>query len=126
MAGRYGRDDLNRFLYLLCFLFLVLSFFLRDGKGRSVFYYLAGAVLVILFYRTLSRNHAARAAENRQYLQIRQALFGRIGKKRQELKDAEHAYFSCPNCKKRLRVPKGKGRIQIHCPQCGKDFIKKT
>ena len=28
--------------------------------------------------------------------------------------------------KKMLRVPKGKGRISIHCPQCGTDFIENT
>lgn len=34
-----------------------------------------------------------------------------------------YALFSCPNCKKRLRVPAGKGRIQLTCPICKTKFI---
>ena len=36
--------------------------------------------------------------------------------------DATHNYFSCPNCRTVLRVPKGKGRIQITCAKCGTRF----
>ena len=35
-------------------------------------------------------------------------------------------FFSCPNCRARVRVPKGKGKIIITCPMCRKEFIKKT
>ncbi len=26
--------------------------------------------------------------------------------------------FPCPNCEKKLRVPRGKGKIRVTCPQC--------
>ena len=27
--------------------------------------------------------------------------------------------FSCPDCRQMVRVPRGKGRINIRCPKCG-------
>ena len=35
-------------------------------------------------------------------------------------------YFRCPNCKQKVRVPKGKGTIEIRCPKCNTKFIKRT
>lgn len=126
MIGRYGRDQLNNFLSILCLVFLILNIFIRIRFRTGIFFYLALATLVLLYYRTFSRNYAKRAAENQKFLYIKEAFFGNFSRKKNEVKDRDHAYFKCPNCKKRLRVPKGKGRISIHCPQCGTDFIKTT
>ena len=127
MAGRYGRDQLNHFLSIVCIILLIVSMVTRRAfRGSGVFFYLALIVLILIYYRTFSRNYAKRAAENQRYLDIRAGLFGGFSRKKREMQDAEHAYFSCPNCRKRLRVPKGKGRISIHCPNCGNDFIKTT
>ena len=35
-------------------------------------------------------------------------------------------HFRCPKCHQKVRVPRGKGKIQITCPKCGEKFIKKT
>jgi len=32
----------------------------------------------------------------------------------------------CPDCKHRMRVPKGVGKIKVKCSQCGHAFIKET
>ena len=34
--------------------------------------------------------------------------------------------YRCPKCRQKLRVPRGRGRIQISCPRCGTQFIKKS
>ena len=34
--------------------------------------------------------------------------------------------FKCPKCKTLCRVPRDKGKIKIHCPSCGHEFIKRT
>ena len=34
--------------------------------------------------------------------------------------------YRCPSCGQKVRVPRGKGRISIHCPKCQRDFIKRT
>lgn len=31
-------------------------------------------------------------------------------------------YFKCDNCKQKLSVPKGKGKLRIICPKCGKEI----
>ena len=136
MSGRYGRDQLNTFLSFLCMILLVVNLFV----GKSVLFYLALAVLVILYLRTFSRNYSKRAAENEKFLQIKDRIFGIFTGRRSggssynryseqhkaEKMDTEHVYFSCPRCRKRLRVPRGRGKISIHCPQCGNDFIERT
>ena len=35
-------------------------------------------------------------------------------------------YYICKSCHQQIRVPKGKGRIEIRCPKCNERFIKKT
>ena len=34
--------------------------------------------------------------------------------------------YKCPTCKRKVRVPKGKGKISIHCPKCDTYFIKRS
>lgn len=127
MAGRYGRDQLNSFLYVVLLVLFVAGLFVRNARfANRLIFYLAVIVLVIIYYRTFSRNISRRSAENARFLQIRKALFGGSSVKKQMMQDKDHAYFKCPRCKKMLRVPKGKGKIKIHCPQCGTDFIENT
>lgn len=126
MAGRYGKDQLNHFLTLVSLILFIVCLFIRTRTGRNVLFYLALIALLIVYYRAFSRNHAKRSAENTKYLQIKEGLFGSFSKKKQQMQDKDHAYFKCLRCKKMLRVPKGKGRISIHCPQCGTDFIETT
>ena len=38
----------------------------------------------------------------------------------------QYHYYRCPQCRQKLRVPRGRGRIQISCPRCGTQFIKKS
>jgi phage FluMu protein Com len=30
----------------------------------------------------------------------------------------DYVVISCPECKSRLRIPKGKGKIKVNCPKC--------
>ena len=59
------------------------------------------------------------------------ALKDRIDRKFRSLKDQwanrkVYHYYRCPKCRQKLRVPRGRGRIQISCPRCGTQFIKKS
>ncbi len=48
---------------------------------------------------------------------------GRVDKKEQA---QLFRFFKCPACSQRIRVPRGKGKVEITCPKCGNRFIKKT
>lgn len=122
MSGRYGRDQLNIFLSAVCIVLLIVSLFIPNQTAVIILIYAALLILVYTYFRMMSRNYAKRSAENQKFLKI----FKVFDRKKKQIQDKEHAYFKCPNCKKQLRVPKGKGRISIHCPQCGTDFIEKT
>ena len=38
----------------------------------------------------------------------------------------DYRFYKCPSCRTRLRVPRGKGKINIVCRKCGTSFQRKT
>ena len=123
MYGRYGNDQLSRVYLGITLVLLVLSLF-----TRWTIIYIAGiALLIYCYYRMFSRNMSKRSAENQWYLkkemkvrswwQRRKQLFA--GRK-------DYKIFKCPKCGQKLRVPRHKGKIAIHCRKCGEEFIRKT
>ena len=125
MYGRYGGNDfLNICLIVLGAVITLLL---------SLFFYKAPIVRIIGFipyglaaFRALSKNHQARLAENRKFMEISAPWRNLIMKKLGQLQDKEHRYYNCPSCKRTLRVPRGKGKIKISCPHCSREFTKKT
>ena len=133
MEGRYGADELNRFLTVCGWVLLLLGFVLSGIDNRvtwitgSVLVALSWAFLILSVLRTLSRKTGQRAAENYKYFVYKNKLFGWTGKLKQRWRDRKtHRYFRCPQCGATVRVPKGKGRIRITCPKCKNTFIKKS
>ena len=127
MTGRYGTDELNRFLgiagLVLCVLMLIFS---NSTVGR-VLWFLVLAEIAYTLFRSMSRNFSARSEENRKFLQLKGKITGKINLLKRRFKDRkEYRYYSCPQCGKVVRVPRGKGKIRITCPQCANSFIKTT
>ncbi len=121
MYGRYGYDALNKFLTVAALVCMILSPFIR------LFYPIAMILLIALIFRTYSRNISARQKELDAYLKIKYRCSQRIHRtKNKYLNRKTHKYYNCPKCRAALRVPKGKGKIEITCPMCGHKFIKKT
>lgn len=131
MSGRYGMDDLNRFLLILFWIFFVLEVIL-SGIAGVIFNWLTLIDLVLLYFRMLSRNHYARSEENEKYLSIKERITGgrggsgRSSSQGRTQQDADHKIFKCPECGQKVRVPRGRGRVQIRCPKCGRQFVKRT
>ena len=111
MYGRYGPDQLNTALLILGAVLSVVGMLL-SAPFLTVLSY---APLGWLLFRMFSRNVNRRRLENQKFLQF----FAR-------LRDRENRYFACPRCHQLVRVPRGKGKINIHCPKCGHQFVKKT
>ena len=122
MQGRYGNDQLNRFLIILAMILLIVSMFTSD-----FLYMLAVIAMVFAYYRMFSKKIYKRSEENQKYLQLEWKVKSFFGKKKNELKQLKtHHIYKCPNCKQKIRVPRGRGKIAIRCRKCGTEFIKKS
>ena len=122
MAGRYGGDQLNLFLIALYLILYVIFLF-----TRLLVFELAGTVLLVVsLFRSLSRNLPQRRAENTRFLQIVRPIWRKWTGFRARAHDKDHRYFKCPNCGQQMRVPKGKGRITVHCRSCGAAVEEKS
>lgn len=122
MMGRYGNDRLNQFLMILALICLVISFF-----GPGFFYGIALVIMVGAYYRMFSRQIYKRAAENQKYYQLELKVKNFFKKKKSEFSQLkDYHIYRCPNCKQKIRVPRGRGKIAIRCRKCGNEFIKKS
>ena len=122
MAGRYGGDQLNLLLVALYVILYVVFLF-----TRMLVFEILGLILIILsLYRSLSRDLERRRAENTRFLQAVRPVLRRWNGFRARTHDKEHRYSKCPNCGQQMRVPRGKGRITVHCRSCGAVFEEKS
>lgn len=119
MRGRYGTDDLNKFLLWLYIVLIGLNLFVRAsfvaGMGLVVF--------VILMFRMFSRNIWKRQQENAGFLKFRRTAIQKYNLERDKWKFRKtHVYKKCPHCKATVRLPRIKGKHVCNCPACKKNF----
>ncbi len=122
MAGRYGSDQLNITLMFLYMALYLISIFTR----WTVLYWIALVLVFVTLFRTFSRQVERRRAENAKFLQMVRPLQRKLKSFKTRMRDKDHRYFKCPNCKQQMRVPRGKGRITVHCRSCGATFEEKS
>lgn len=123
MMGRYGNDKMNQVLSVVSLVLVLAGIFLRV----NILYTLGLVLLVYVYFRTFSKNIPKRYAENQAFLQQYYRLTGWFaGKKRSLERNKGYRIYKCPGCSQKVRIPKGKGKISIHCPKCGNDFIKRS
>jgi hypothetical protein len=122
MVGRYGSDQLSMFILVAYLVLHLLSSLLRFAPLS----WLSTLLLAFGLYRMFSRNLVKRREENMRFCNFLRPFFDWCKLSSVKRKDRDHAYFKCPNCQQTLRVPKGKGRISIHCRSCGAGFEAKS
>ena len=123
MAGRYGTDALNQFLSIVSIVLLLVALLTRV----NLFPWVGMGVLIWCYYRTFSRNIPKRTEENYKFYTLKQQLEGKVRSLKEQWANRKlYHYYRCPQCRQKLRVPRGRGRIQISCPRCGTQFIKKS
>ena len=120
--GRYGGDQLNWALLILYLLLWLLGVVTRI----VVFPILSWLLFFLVLFRMLSRNTAKRWAENQKFLRVWNKVKGFFTTRAAQWRYKDHRYYKCPKSKNKLRVPRGKGKIQITCPVCRTEFIRKT
>lgn len=132
MNGRNGTDQLSNFLLLCAFSLLIATIVISSVSSRNatIIASLQGVALALLmlsYARVFSRDLQKRRRENMKYLQITTKVRGRFraGWRRLKMR-RNYKLFVCPGCKTVLRVPKGKGRINLTCPKCHARFEGKS
>lgn len=123
MQGRYGNDELSKFMFIAAMVCFVLSIF----KYLRIFYVFSILLLCLSCARCYSKNIYARQREREIYLRIKTNVTDYFTLCKRMWNDRRtHKYFKCPQCKARLRVPKNRGKIEVTCPQCHAKTVKKT
>lgn len=123
MIGRYGADELAKAQSIAALVLLFLSMFSRLG----IFYWLAIALMIYSTWRMFSKNISARYAENQKYLNYRYQMAVKWDRFKKHLAQRKlYRFYKCPQCRQKVRVPKGRGKICITCPKCRTEFMKKS
>lgn len=149
MAGRYGSHGLDHFgLFQLiaALVFTNVPYVWPIGFG------IAGWAV----FRLLSRNATARLSEEQKYRLVQGKATGWLAPAGRSLARSTawtvgwgyrtfrsirstwdagrtrirerktHVFVTCSKCRKTLRLPRGKGRLQVTCPVCGTVFEQRT
>ncbi len=140
MSGRYGVDDLSKFMLGSSVALMVLNMFARLRFLNTLIIVL----LILIYLRMFSTNIRKRWEENQKYLQQRdrvKALFGGkisgdslrqdarafFEKQKHRAEDLkENHIYKCPSCGQKIRIPRGKGKICVTCPKCKTEFTRKS
>ena len=127
--GRYGIDTLGYGIIILSMALSLASSLTKEVSGvvSYILWALSYALLGWAVFRMLSRNISARRLENDKFTRVWKPVKKWFKLQYNRIKDVKtHRYFSCPNCKNNLRVPKGRGTITITCPVCKTKFDRKS
>lgn len=123
MAGRYGNDQLSVFIMIVGMIFVLLAFI----PAVRFFVIIAFAALVWSTFRCYSRNISKRRKENEVFMRFITKIKSKFRMNTRILKDRKtHCCFRCKKCNTMLRVPKGKGKIEVTCPKCHEKIQKTT
>ena len=148
MIGRYGQmDQLNIFLFII-FLAVAVIRVILNLVGKLIFgvplvssigymilyivymvlFAIEIAVVVITLLRMFSRNIPKRQQENQKFMNWKADLKDKkaFNEKRKQARSEGKELFKCPTCRKQVRVPLGRGRIEITCPNCHERFTRNT
>ena len=113
MYGRYGIDELSKHIFYLYIILLIINFFIKS----YILSLIELVLIIIIIYRTLSKNVLKRYLENKKFLSTLTKL------KKSKPKDTDtHIYKRCHYCGRilRLPLPDKKGIKRVKCPDCHK------
>ena len=123
MQGRYGADQMGQMLSAVSMVFLIISLFSRN----QAWFLLAVIGLVYNYFRMFSKNISKRYAENQKYLTMTAGIRRKLASWKSQLAQRKiYHIYRCPGCKQKIRVPRGRGKIEIRCPKCNTRFVKKS
>lgn len=116
MVGRNGRDELETAVF-----YVSVTVYLLGGLLAFVpLEILAWLGIFYSLFRVTSKQVYKRREENRRFLQKVEFLKLRISMRK------TYKIYRCKGCNRKIRVPKGKGKIEITCPLCQRKMIRRT
>jgi len=123
LAGRNGFDQTA--------IVLIISAVVFNLIARILFWYpliiVSIVIMAFAIIRIFSKNVAKRREENYKFMRLSGDLREEFKSwKNRRSESNTYRFFKCPDCKSKLRVLRGKGKIQITCPRCGLRFIRKS
>lgn len=116
MLGRNGQDELGKVTLIGSLIVYVAALL----TGNGVLNLLSWLGLVYTMFRCLSKSLGERRAENEKFL--KEKNFWKMKYDQRKLFEI----FKCKSCGRIVRVPKGKGKIEVTCPVCGNKTIHRT
>ena len=126
MQGRYGVDQFSRFLLGVALVSIIISMFVRGYFG-TLLNTIGLLAIVYTYFRIFSRNIQKRYGENQKYLSVTSKLRMRLNREKNIMDQRKtHHIYTCPGCGQKIRIPRGKGKIEIECPKCHTKFIKNS
>ena len=122
MNGRYGTDQLNIALVILSILVsLIGGIFLNRSIWVTLIVYAIG---LLILYRGFSKKIYKRQQENLKFMRLIQPIKSKYRLIKLNLTQKQYKHVQCPRCHRTLRVPRGRGKIEITCPHCHVAFDK--
>lgn len=123
MHGRYGNDKFNIALLVLYLIVAIINTIARNIFATSIFFLVQWTILIMVLFRSLSRNIPARRRENdwfeRNFYKFNNH-FKLLGRR---IRDAKYKrYRKCPHCKAVVRLPIRRGKHTVKCPSCNIEF----
>ncbi|MFA6941727.1 MAG: hypothetical protein WCQ54_12255 [Clostridiaceae bacterium] len=119
MYGRYGADQLYYALIVIGLILIVVNSFSHSTIMETLIWVL----LILMTYRSFSRNIYKRRSENDKFLIIWNPVKAKVSLTIRRIREIKtHRYRKCPNCKKVLRLPIKKGKHTAKCPCCHNEF----
>lgn len=122
MAGRNGLDAMSMGLMGAGLVISLISGILRLQALSTV----STLLYVWAIFRCLSKNIGKRRQELEKYYKVTYNARRTLAAFRKRAADKDHKYVRCSECRTLMRIPKGRGKIKVTCPNCRKQFIRKS
>ena len=116
MRGRNGADELGRVTIYGSFILYIISLL----SNSQILYFISLAGIIYSTYRLLSKDLYARREEHRKFTTWWETTSIKMSQRK------DYKIFKCKGCGRNIRVPRGKGKIEVTCPMCGNKTIHRT
>lgn len=122
MDGRYGIDELYKFLLIICTILILLNIIIKS----KIIDIIELIILIISTIRFLSKNKSKRQKENQIYIKIKNKIIKYYQYQKKRYQDHNtHIYRKCPKCKQKIRLPLKKRQTHSKMPQLSTSFYSK-